>query len=110
MRLGMVWEPVLAILQLAVLSIRDGPDPAAPIHAQASQAPRVPLVRICQADQVDRWHGGVLQVSYRQIAPLIAQVLKHQPAMAVPGGGLAAQQDRGNREQGAIELVFDLSI
>src|ERR1039457_6976402 len=70
MRLGMVWEPVLAILQIAVLSIRDGPDPAAPIHAQASQAPRVPLVRICQADQVDRWHGGVLQVSDRQIAPL----------------------------------------
>jgi len=44
MRLGMVGQPVLAILHLTVLSIRDGPHPAAAIHAQAREATRACFV------------------------------------------------------------------
>src|SRR5450759_3302495 len=42
-----------------------------------------------------------------QIAPLLAQILEHQPPMAVLGRRLAAQKRRGRSEHRSVQVLFN---
>jgi hypothetical protein len=48
----------MAGLELAVFPLRNGSDPAATVGSETGYASVVQLIRVREADEIDRRHGG----------------------------------------------------